>query len=1360
MADFHISFDHVHIVLVRPPSEIVLDTTIVFTPTSQATKLDFTIEAKAAGEVFDGMMEYSDAALGVVFRGQTKVQSYTEDEDPPSPPDIPIDYVGPGAGVTRIQISPKTMALTSPNSGAFTVQAFDANGAIVANTPIAWSVSDATVAAIANGALTPQGKRGAVTVTARTPTNISDNATATIVLKPAGITVTAGGGQTGKVGTALAQQGFVKVVAADQVGVQGVAVIFAAPAGGKVGTPSALTDANGVAFTTMTLGGTVGPQSFAATAAGFTTSIAATATVGDPASIAAVSGSGQTDTVYKTLKDDLVAKVTDAFGNPVPSVTVTWARTAGSGAPVQPTSTTNADGLTSVKYALGTAPGIESIAATVAGVANPAAFSAQALPGTASDVAMVSGDGQSTRAGQAFGAPLVVRALDAKGNPVVNADVLWTATNVSVAAAKTTTDSKGVASNTFTAGSTTGPATISAMVGGRTIVFSATVQAGVVGKLAFRTQPPNSPAGQSLTPAVQVELDDAFGNPTAAANQVSIALGANPGGGSLGGTLTRTAVNGVATFDDLQLTKAGAGYTLVATSAGATPATSASFSVGAGSAAAILVVAGNAQTATVGTAVPTAPQVKLVDASQNPIAGGLVTFTPAGGSGTAAPSTAISTDAAGLATLTSWTLGTVSGAQSLVVSSPGVPNVTMTATATAGAAAKLGLTTQPSGAAQSGIAFPQQPVIQIQDASGNAVASSGVVVSAAIATGGGTLGGTAAVTTNAAGVATFTNLSISGVVGARTLTFAATSLTAATSNTITVGPGAPSTLAFVQQPSGSTGGVAIAPAITVSVRDASGNTVTTSTNVVTMAIAAGTGTAGATLSGTVAQTPATGVATFANLSIDKAGLAYRLTATSPGLTLATSNPLDIAVGPVASVSIAKGNNQIISVSTNSTYQPLVAAAKDAGGNPVAGASMLFTPSAGATVSGASTLTTDAAGQAGVNLSLSGGGGSFTVSAAVGAASTTFNIQNVALSDGVSECKRATTGAVYCAGINTNGTLGNGGFAGPSATMALVTGGHVFTSFTPSASEHQCGLVGTQAFCWGRNTFGEVGDNSTTDRPQPVAVAGGLAFQSIAVSSGTTCGLTTSSQLYCWGWAAGGLMADGDAGTIRTVPTLINTGGHVFTQVAANMDFACGVDAGAALYCWGATPSGTFLTATAVTSPAPLVSLTAGEHYMCGLSATGAAYCWGLNFFGELGTGSGSSTAGPTAVAGGLSFAQIRALGSHTCGVTTANVGYCWGWNGVGQLGDSTNTNQTAPTAVTGGGLRFLYIDGGNATTTCATSTSLQPYCWGSGHGELGDGTFVPTTGPTPVTSWPGNASATPNRVTPGKPVVSGSSSPP
>ncbi|HVH09642.1 MAG TPA: hypothetical protein VM736_07585, partial [Gemmatimonadales bacterium] len=106
------------------------------------------------------------------------------------------------------------------------------------------------------------------------------------------------------------------------------------------------------------------------------------------------------------------------------------------------------------------------------------------------------------------------------------------------------------------------------------------VPAGPPSQLAFTARPSTTTSGAPISPAVQVTAQDNSGNTaTSFSGSVTIALGANPNGGTLSGTRTASAVNGVATFSNLSIDKPGSGYTLQATASGLTGATSATFTI-------------------------------------------------------------------------------------------------------------------------------------------------------------------------------------------------------------------------------------------------------------------------------------------------------------------------------------------------------------------------------------------------------------------------------------------------------------------------------------------------------------------------------------------------------------------------------------------------------------------------------------------------------------------------------------------------------------------------------------------------------------------------------------------------------------
>ncbi|NDI02182.1 MAG: hypothetical protein EBY57_10415, partial [Actinobacteria bacterium] len=176
------------------------------------------------------------------------------------------------------------------------------------------------------------------------------------------------------------------------------------------------------------------------------------------------------------------------------------------------------------------------------------------------------------------------------------------------------------------------------------------------------------------------------------------------GSATLVGTNTATASNGVATFTDLGVSGTAGTYTLTFSSGALTVATQ-SITVTAGAAANIAINDGNNQTATVGSAVATAPSVIVTDAQGNAVQGTSVTFAVASGGGSLAPSGTVTTDASGIATSPAWTLGTTAGSNTLTATSSGLTGspVTFTATGEPGTAARLVITgsaTQTAGSSQ------------------------------------------------------------------------------------------------------------------------------------------------------------------------------------------------------------------------------------------------------------------------------------------------------------------------------------------------------------------------------------------------------------------------------------------------------------------------------------------------------------------------------------------------------------------------------------------------------------------------------------------------------------------------------------
>jgi hypothetical protein len=270
-------------------------------------------------------------------------------------------------------------------------------------------------------------------------------------------------------------------------------------------------------------------------------------------------------------------------------------------------------------------------------------------------------------------------------------------------------------------------------------------------------------------------------------------------------------------------------------------------------------------------------------------------------------------------------------------------------------AAGLSITTEPSASTQNGVAFAVQPAVQLVDASGKPAKGAGIVITANVAVGNPELGGTLTATTNAAGLATFTDLKITGVIGNRALEFTATGLESATSESFAITAGAPSKLAVTTQPSQQAqSGVAILVQPRLQLQDVSGNIVTQAGFSIIAATVSGTG----TLVNASAQTGVSGLAIFSGLTISGIVGNYTLRFTSGNLTLADADAVQLLAGAASKLVLLNQPGTTAQNGVALTTQPSVQL-QDQAGNQVTQAGVVVvasTTSNTATVSNANATT--------------------------------------------------------------------------------------------------------------------------------------------------------------------------------------------------------------------------------------------------------------------------------------------------------------------------------------------------------------------------------------------------------------------
>lgn len=303
--------------------------------------------------------------------------------------------------------------------------------------------------------------------------------------------------------------------------------------------------------------------------------------------------------------------------------------------------------------------------------------------------------------------------------------------------------------------------------------------------------------------------------------------------------------------------------------------------------------------------------------------------------------------------------------------------------------------------------------------------------------------------------------------------------------------------------------------------------------------------------------------------------------------------------------------------------------------------------------------------------------------------------------------------------------------------------------------------------WGGNPYGQLGNNSTdsTNRPSPVETNGVLAGKTVfALAAGGrhSLALCSDGTIAAWGRNSYGQLGQNNT-TDSLVPVAVITAGtplagkSVVAIAAGNMHSLAlcsdGTVAGWGVNIMGELGDGSntdrylpvALAASGTLSGKSVVAISAGYAHSLLLCSDGTVYTWGWNGNGQLGVGHTTSSSIPLPVVTSASALEGRLVTSIACGGYSC-LALCsdqtiasWGWNGFGHLGDNSTTDRHIPVAVQTSGTPLE-----NQTVRILRSGNAQCYAmagdgtlvaWGlNAQGRLGDGTITDRWVPTAVTT--------------------------
>ena len=354
------------------------------------------------------------------------------------------------------------------------------------------------------------------------------------------------------------------------------------------------------------------------------------------------------------------------------------------------------------------------------------------------------------------------------------------------------------------------------------------------------------------------------------------------------------------------------------------------------------------------------------------------------------------------------------------------------------------------------------------------------------------------------------------------------------------------------------------------------------------------------------------------------------------------------------------------------------------------------------------------------------------------------------------------GTLVAWGRNDLGQLGNDSTTSSSVPVAITNSGALSGKTVVAIS---AGYYHNLALCsdgtvvaWGQNTYGQLGDGSKTNRSVPVAVSavGGLSGKTVSgIAAGYYHNLAqcTDGSLVAWGRNTYGQLGNNSTTDSSTPVDITRSGvlnGLSVAQFAAGSDHSMVLCTDGSLAAWGRNNYGQLGEGSGANSSVPVevdstdvlagkivTSISAGGWHNLALCSDGTLAAFGRNTSGQLGDG-GTTNSGLPLMANlsglsGKAIAAVQAANGHSLALCADGSIYAWGSNNNGQLGNGGTTNSSSPVAVTtsplGSGERFMTLSTGASAShsmalVAALPTNTGFSVWAAGHAGLSDSTAL------------------------------------